>query len=112
MPRVVAPKTGMNHSEKVEVVNSSDGGRSEGEERGNGRLREGVYMYVVCMAAQPPLPFSWEMGFINFSCLSHHMDKCKGSHLTDSSPHLPVTLAQMMRPGIGQNTSCAVGDLV
>ena len=26
------------------------------------------------------------------------------------SPHLPVTPAQLMRPGIGQNTSCAVGD--
>ena len=44
VPRVVVPKTGMNHSEKVEVVNSGDGGRSEGEERGNGRLREGVWL--------------------------------------------------------------------
>ena len=29
---------------------------------------------------------------------------------TCSSPHLPVTPAQLMRPGIGQNVSCAVGD--
>ena len=28
----------------------------------------------------------------------------------DSSPHLPVTPAQLMRPGIGRNMSCAVGD--
>ena len=27
-----------------------------------------------------------------------------------SSPHLPVTPAQLMRPGIGRNASCAVGD--
>ena len=30
----------------------------------------------------------------------------------DSGPHLPVTPAQLMRPGIGRNTSCAVGDFV
>ena len=39
----------------------------------------------------------------------------KASHLTAfyalySSLHLPVTPAQLMRPGIGRNTSCAVGD--
>ena len=40
----------------------------------------------------------------------------KASHLTAfyawyySSPHLPVTPAQLMRPGIGRNASCAVGD--
>ena len=28
----------------------------------------------------------------------------------DSSPHLPVTPAQLMRPGIGQNVSSAEGD--
>ena len=28
----------------------------------------------------------------------------------NSSPHLPVTLAQLMRPGIGLNVSYAVGD--
>ena len=28
----------------------------------------------------------------------------------DSSPHLPVTLVQLMRPGIGRNMSCAVCD--
>ena len=27
-----------------------------------------------------------------------------------SSPHLPVTPAQLMRPGIGQNVSCTMGD--
>lgn len=55
VPRVVAPKTGMNHLEKkVEVVNSGDGGRSEGEERGNGRLREGVCMYVVWLECARP----------------------------------------------------------
>ena len=37
------------------------------------------------------------------------------SHLTafcacNSSPHLPVTPAQLMRPGIGWNMSCTVGD--
>ena len=41
----------------------------------------------------------------------------KASHLTafcawDSSLHLPVTPAQLMRPGIGWNTSCALGDFV
>ena len=30
----------------------------------------------------------------------------------DSTPHLPVTPAQLMRPGIGQNASCAVGGFV
>jgi len=30
----------------------------------------------------------------------------------DSSPHLLVTPVQLMRPGIGQNTSCAVGDFL
>ena len=39
----------------------------------------------------------------------------KASHLTAfytlySSLHLPVTPAQLMRPGIGRNASCAVGD--
>ena len=39
----------------------------------------------------------------------------KASHLTafcawDGSPHLPVTPAQLMRPGIGWNASCAMGD--
>ena len=38
----------------------------------------------------------------------------KASHLTafyalHSSLHLPVTPAQLMRPGIGRNASCAVG---
>ena len=27
-----------------------------------------------------------------------------------SNPHLPVTIAQLKRPGIGRNVSCAVGD--
>ena len=51
---MVVPKTGMNHSEKVEVVNSGDGGRSEGEERGNGRLREGVCRCVVWLKCALP----------------------------------------------------------
>ena len=39
----------------------------------------------------------------------------KTSHLAtfcawDNSPHLPVTLAHLMRPGIGWNPSCAAGD--
>ena len=29
-----------------------------------------------------------------------------------SSPHLPVTPAQLTRPSIGRNASCAVGDFV
>ena len=29
-----------------------------------------------------------------------------------SIPHLPVTPTQLVRPGIGQNMSCAVGDFV
>ena len=34
--------------------------------------------------------------------------------LCNSSPHLliPVTPAQLMRPGTGQNVSCAVGDFI
>ena len=28
----------------------------------------------------------------------------------DSSPHLPVTPVQLMRPGIGWNASCTLGD--
>ena len=32
--------------------------------------------------------------------------------IQDSSPHLPVTPAQLMRSGIGRNASCAVGDFV
>ena len=40
----------------------------------------------------------------------------KASDLTvfcrrDSSPHLLVTSAQLIRPGIGRNVSWAVGDL-
>ena len=39
----------------------------------------------------------------------------KASHLTEfyalyGSLHLPVTPVQLMRPGIGRNASCAVGD--
>ena len=39
----------------------------------------------------------------------------KASHLTaycawESSPHLPVAAVQLMRPDIGRNESCAVGD--
>ena len=39
----------------------------------------------------------------------------KASHLTafcvwDSSPNLPVTPVQLMKPGIGRNASCPVGD--
>ena len=30
----------------------------------------------------------------------------------DESIHLPVTLAQLMRPDIGRNMSCTVGDFV
>ena len=29
-----------------------------------------------------------------------------------SSPHLPVIPVQLMRPGIGQNASCTVGDFL
>ena len=49
------------------------------------------------------------------SCyLQHSMNKA--SHLTafyawNSDPHLLVTPVQLMRPGIGRNVSCAVGDL-
>ena len=40
----------------------------------------------------------------------------KASHLIvfcpwDSSPYLPVTPAQVIRPGIGRNASCTVGNL-
>ena len=49
---------------------------------------------------------------INFLCSNIHRHSKVPTFLHEScsSLHLPVTLAQLMRPGIGWNVSCTVGD--
>ena len=44
-------------------------------------------------------------------CEGVHMRMCMMCECVHGEGvHLPVTPAQLMRPGIGRNASCAVGD--
>ena len=47
---------------------------------------------------------------ICISVISDDLLICTAFHPWDSSPHLPVTPAQLMSPGIGQSVSCTVDD--